>query len=77
MLVLFESVFAQFESLLQGEVLLRVLFLLFTQLLDVVKHLHPLHGALAEHEVVISNEVHHQGFFLVSPCLRFGVACFQ
>jgi len=51
--------------------------LLFAQFFNVAKHFETLHAAFTEHEVVISDKVHHEGFFLVSARLSFGVTCFQ
>ena len=59
MLVFLDTVFAHFECLLQRIVLSRVRVLVFIQFFNVAKHFHSLHGAFAEHEVVISDEVHH------------------
>ena len=59
MLVFLQSVFSHFECLLQRIILSRVRVLIFIQFFDVAKHFHSLPGAFAEHEVVISDEVHH------------------
>ena len=59
MLVFLESVFAHFKGLSQRVILSRVLILVFIQFFNVAKHFHSLVGAFAEHEVVISYEIHH------------------